>query len=198
MMRARSFFLTILFAAFAAFPARADAVVGKAVPAFVATLRDGTTFDVSAMKGKVVLVNFWASWCPDCRHEIPIIEAVWRQFKGSDFALVAVSTDTPGRRKKVDEVMRYFSFPVALVADVKKNNITEPESIPQTYLIGKDGIVRYINLDKPPLDERSLTKQIKALLEETPEAKDTDKKAETKKSKSKDSEETEDNGEKDE
>ena len=197
-MRIFSFFLTVLLAAFSALPARADAVVGKPVPAFVATLRDGTSFDISSMKGKVVLVNFWASWCPDCRHEIPIIEAAWRKFKGPDFALVAVSTDSPGRHRKVDEVMRYFTFPVALMSDVKKNNIVEPESIPQTYLIGKDGVVRGIFLDQPPMDERALVKQIKALLEETPEDKDTAKKTETKKSEPKEADASEDKDKKDE
>jgi len=88
------FVTSIIF--FPAGAARADAVVGEPAGAFVATTRDGKSFDLSALRGKVVILNFWATWCPACRDEMPALEAVWRQHSKEGLEMLAVSDDGCG------------------------------------------------------------------------------------------------------
>src|SRR6266480_628274 len=74
----------------------------------------GATFRLSEQRGKVVLVNFWATWCPPCLEEMPAMERLWRRHKDAGFVLVAISLD--GDPKKVPPFVssHKFSFPVAL------------------------------------------------------------------------------------
>jgi len=164
--------------------ARADAEIGDPAPAFVASTLDGKKFDLSALKGKVVLINFWATWCTACQYELPSLEAVWRKYRSQGLEVLAVSVDQPRGRKHVNEVMKFFSFPAGVMHEITKNDLVTLKSVPLTYVIDKNGRVENI-LQPPsqPLDEKNLGDEIKALLEAKLEAKVDDKpdaKAETK------------------
>ncbi|MFQ5692243.1 MAG: TlpA disulfide reductase family protein, partial [Nitrospinota bacterium] len=67
---------------------------GKKAEDFVLPTLDGKTLRLSDFRGKVVFLNFWASWCPACRIEMPDMEALHRRFKGRDFAVLSVAVDT--------------------------------------------------------------------------------------------------------
>lgn len=158
-------------------PACADAVVGQPAPAFVASTLDGKPFDLAALKGKVVVVHFWATWCAPCREEMPALEAVWRQYhgpkaKGEGMEVLAVSADRPRARGDVDQVMRYFTFPAGMLDAVSKNEFGTISSVPVTYVIGKDGVVDAIMTpDTQPVTEAGLGDEVKKLLDAKAEAK---------------------------
>jgi peroxiredoxin len=174
-MRAKS--LAILIAAgfcalFCIKPAQAEIIVGQPAPALVAPTLDGKAFDLSALKGKVVIIHFWASWCLPCREEMPILEAIWRQYHGKGLEVLAVSADRPRAHGAVDQVMHYFSFPAAMLNAVTKNDFGIPVSIPVTYVIDKEGkLENTFTPDVSPLNEAALGEEIKNLLEAKPTAK---------------------------
>ena len=153
-------------------PAGAEAVIGQPAPAFVATTLDGKTVDVAALKGKVVILHFWATWCAPCREEMPALEVVWRHYHGQGLEVLAVSADRPRARDAVDQVMRYFSFPAAMMGAITKNDFLTLNSVPVTYVVGKGGTVEAIlTPDIAPLTEQGLGVEIKALLDAKTESK---------------------------
>ncbi len=175
--------------------AHADAGIGEAAPAFVAKTLDGKEFDLSKQKGKVVILNFWATWCAPCRWEMPALEAVWRQYRTKGLEVLAVSADISRMKPAVADVMHYFSFPAATMDAVSKNELLILKTVPVTYVVGKDGKIEDI-LEMPmrPLIAAELDARVKALLDvkyedkaEKKDAKDKDKKTDDKEKKDEDS-----------
>ena len=117
-------------------------VVGKPAPALVAPELDGQTFDLAAEHGKVVIVNFWATWCGPCRAEMPLLNHFYLEHRARGLALVGVSVDDPHDRKEVVEVMRQFAYPALLAATAKANGFGPPLAVPMTWVIDARGVVR--------------------------------------------------------
>ena len=104
---------------------------------------DGKEVRLSDYKGKVVLVNFWASWCPPCKEEMPIFEKVYQKYSNKDFVILAVNMDTSeGALKEFLEKNRY-SFPIVRIKGEAGLNIP---GLPTSYLVDKDGSVKKIRL----------------------------------------------------
>jgi thiol-disulfide isomerase/thioredoxin len=104
---------------------------------------DGKEVKLSDYKGKVVLVNFWASWCPPCKEEMPIFEKVYQKYNNKDFMILAVNMDTSeGALKEFLEKNRY-SFPILRMKGEAGLNIP---GLPTSYLVDKDGSVKKIRL----------------------------------------------------
>jgi peroxiredoxin len=165
-------FFGVFFALISVHEARADVAVGQDATAFVATTLDGKKFDLSSLKGKVVLLNFWATWCPSCRDEMPELEAIWRRFRNQGLEVLAVSADNARSRGMVRQVMQYFSFPAAMREAIVQNELFTPSQVPMTYVIDKAGKV--VDIRTPPLKpltEFELGDKIKALLEAKLETK---------------------------
>lgn len=104
---------------------------------------DGKEVKLSDYKGKVVLVNFWASWCPPCKEEMPIFEKVYQKYNDKNFVILAVNMDTSeGALKEFLEKNRY-SFPIVRIKGEVGLNIP---GLPTSYLVDKDGSVKKIRL----------------------------------------------------
>ncbi|MFQ5330407.1 MAG: TlpA disulfide reductase family protein [Thermodesulfobacteriota bacterium] len=109
-------------------------------PAFTLTDVDGRERSLDDFKGKVILLNFWATWCAPCRDELPAMEALWRRFEGKGFTIVAVAGDR-GKMHRVGEFckMNDVTFTVFLDPTGKVRKEYEVSALPTSYLIGRDG-----------------------------------------------------------
>jgi cytochrome c biogenesis protein CcmG, thiol:disulfide interchange protein DsbE len=116
-------------------------------PDFAATDLQGRTVRLSDFRGKVVLLNLWATWCEPCRQEMPGMEILYREFGAQDFTLLAVSEDASGMEAVKPYVDQYgFTFPVLLSPDGavgRKYGIT---GYPETFVIDKSGqvVTKYV------------------------------------------------------
>ena len=100
----------------------------------------GNEVSLSQFRGKVVFLNFWATWCPPCRTEMPSIEKLHRKYGGKDFVVLAVAIDTKGAeivRPYIDE--KGFTFVVLVDAKAETADSYDVFGVPMTFVIGRDG-----------------------------------------------------------
>ncbi|HXT01204.1 MAG TPA: TlpA disulfide reductase family protein [Elusimicrobiota bacterium] len=142
------------------------AVESNSAPDFSLASRDGGTVTLSGQKGRVVLVNFWATWCASCREELPLLQALQRSRGGDRFELLAVSVDDdPAKAVPPFAARRKLDFPI-LYGDRKTMDEYAVRELPTSYLIGPDGSIvrRYVG----PLDARLVENDILSLLNRRP------------------------------
>jgi cytochrome c biogenesis protein CcmG/thiol:disulfide interchange protein DsbE len=137
----------VLFALLAGWPdppevARAEPSLDQPAPTLVLTRLDGTTFDLTQLHGKVVLVNYWATWCIPCRKEMPRLDAFYRRHHEEGLELIGISVDRPGQRDEVIETMRPLAYPAAMALDVVDDGFGKPKGVPATFVIDRSGVVR--------------------------------------------------------
>lgn len=139
--------------------------VGKAAPALETKLLDSTNFSLAEQVGKVVIINFWATWCVPCRAEMPAIDAYYQKHRSEGLQIVAISMDDPKDEGKVREVMGAFTFPAAMVRDSKIKGYGRIWRIPLTFVIDRRGVVRKDGwYGDPGIDDALLEKIVTPLL----------------------------------
>lgn len=116
---------------------------GIVAPEFTLPDVDGRERALSDYKGKLVLLNFWATWCEPCRDEMPAMERLWKEYKAKGLVVVAVAGDK-GNIHKVGEFckMREVSFPVLLDPSGDVKSAYGATMFPTSFLIGKDGAIK--------------------------------------------------------
>lgn len=121
---------------------REGANIGNIAPDFELRTLDGQTVKLSALRGKPVLVNFWATWCPPCRAEMPYLQQVHEKWTTKGLVLLAIDLeeDTETIRKFMTELN--LSMTVPLDTDGRVGKAYGITGIPETFLIDKDGIIR--------------------------------------------------------
>jgi len=116
----------------------------RALPAhnFTLSTLDGKQASLNDYRGKVVLLNFWATWCAPCRKEMPSIQTLWDHYKDRDLVVLAVSEDV-GEREQVAAFIRKIkvNFPILLDHDLQIGDRYMLPGLPTTYLIGRDGTI---------------------------------------------------------
>ncbi len=122
---------------------RGVVMVGEEAPNFQLRDLDGAVVTLAQLRGKVVLVNFWATWCGPCRVEMPAMEQLYRTFSRNDFEILAVSTDAQGAA-----VTRPFqqemglTFPILHDADFRVGLAYGARSLPMSFVVDRNGLVR--------------------------------------------------------
>jgi cytochrome c biogenesis protein CcmG/thiol:disulfide interchange protein DsbE len=139
----------------------------KPAPAFTASLLDGNSFSVASAQGQVVIVNFWATWCPPCRQEMPAFESYYKKHRDQGLRIIAVSLDEPSDEAKVREVMSGFTFDAALERNTQHKGYGRIWRLPLTFVIDRKGILRKDGWYGPAgIDQPLLDKIVTPLLEE--------------------------------
>ena len=105
---------------------------------FTLTDLQGKAWTLQALRGKVVLVNFWATWCDPCRREMPDLETLYRRFKNQGLVVLAISDDDAGKVKQLI-VEKRFTYPVLLDPGRKVTDLFRIEGIPKSFVYDRDG-----------------------------------------------------------
>jgi thiol-disulfide isomerase/thioredoxin len=139
----RLIFLFVVLFSQPASSASLKATHALVTPLFPIPLANGQTLDMGALKGKVVLVNFWATWCPPCRKEMPSMDRLDKMETGRPFAIVAVNV-----KEEEDLVERFLEempvgFPIGLDPDGALAKAWKAFVYPTSFLVDKAGRIRY-------------------------------------------------------
>jgi len=134
-------------------------------PDFTLTGFDGRTVTLSELRGQVVIINFWASWCPPCREEAPYLEATWRKYKDQGVVFIGVDwvdTEKPALAYIDEFDITYLNGPDIGTRIASLYNI---QGIPETFFIAKNGELRGVHIG--PMKWPQLDEKIDELLSET-------------------------------
>jgi peroxiredoxin len=116
---------------------------GEPAPNFQLRDMNGRIVSLSELRGKVVLLNFWATWCGPCRFEMPAMERLYRTYDRKDFEILAVSTDAQGvavTRPFQEE--NKLTFPILHDADFRVGLSYGARTLPMTFMVDRQGVVR--------------------------------------------------------
>lgn len=139
---------------------------GKPAPSFTLQDLNGKTVSLSDLKGKVVILDFWATWCPPCVIEIPHFIALYEQYKDQGFAMVGISVDREGVSVVKSFARKYqVNYPILMADGQVANAYGGITGIPTTFVIDSAGNIRHKYIGYQ--DKAVFETDIKALLAET-------------------------------
>lgn len=162
-------FLTLIASALALSSASSLAkgkkVSGKAKD-FTLSSNTGKNIRLSDLKGKVVMINFWASWCGPCRQEFPLLDDMYKRYQPAGFELLGVNIEP--KKKDADKLLKQIpvTFPILYDTEQKVSELYDVSAMPTTILIDKNGKMRYLAKGYKPGYEKDYKEQVKALLKE--------------------------------
>ena len=115
-----------------------------AAPDFSITDLHGNTLNLAAYKGKVLVINFWATWCPPCRREIPDLIAAYKELKGEGLEIIGVSVDDMTEPVLLDWTRKMgINYPVAVATPEIIASYEPVDYIPTTIIVDRKGLIRF-------------------------------------------------------
>jgi thiol-disulfide isomerase/thioredoxin len=135
--------------------------VGAPVPEIQVELLGGKKIDVASYRGRVLLLDVWASWCGPCKQELPMLDAMARRLKAQGIDVLAVSVDQ--ERANVEKFLKGHGHWALTIAHDPGGAIAErlqPDKMPTSYVIDRAGIVRYVNAGFVPDDAATIEKRL--------------------------------------
>ncbi len=142
---------------------------GFLAPDFSLTTLTGKSVHLADLRGKVVLVNIWASWCPPCQAEMPAIQQVYDEYKGDGFVALAVDSTVQDRLPDVEKFVTQhnLSLPILLDQSGEVTRSYQVRSLPTSFFIGRDGLIHDVELGGP-MAEALLRSRVEQLLKKKP------------------------------
>jgi cytochrome c biogenesis protein CcmG, thiol:disulfide interchange protein DsbE len=140
--------------------------IGSLAPAYRAVSLAGDSVSIEQQRGKVLLLNVWATWCHPCRTEIPELRAIHDKYKARGLELVGVSVDSDGADDGIREFMNEFKMNYAIWRDPDERVSSRflIVGVPATFLIDRDGILRWRKTGPIALGDTSLSAAIERAL----------------------------------
>lgn len=140
--------------------------IGQAAPDFSLTTFDGETYTLSELAGKIVVINFWASWCKPCEQEAADLELAWRSYQpGGEVVFLGIAwTDT--EKNSLEYIDRFnITYPNGPDLGTRISQSYRTTGVPETYIVDQNGILRYVKLS-PFLSLQEIQAAINPLLAE--------------------------------
>ncbi|MGH1470461.1 MAG: TlpA disulfide reductase family protein [Cellvibrionaceae bacterium] len=133
---------------------------------FTLPSNSGKNVRLSELRGEVVMINFWASWCGPCRQEMPILEELYQRYSRAGFTILGVNVepDSEDANKILKNVK--ISFPVLYDKESEVSELYNVEAMPSTVIIDRNGEMRYLHRGYKPGYEDDYKAQIKELIRE--------------------------------
>ena len=124
---------------------------GFPAPDFELVNTAGETVKLSELRGRAVLVNLWATWCPPCRAEMQSIEKIYNEYKDQGFIVLAVNMTYQDSPKKITPfvIEQGLTFPILLDESGDMANAYQLRSLPSSYFIGRDGVINEVVIGGP-------------------------------------------------
>lgn len=140
--------------------------VGEAAPAYATISLAGDSVSLAKLRGEVVLLNVWATWCQPCRQEIPALEKIHQSYSARGLAVVGVSVDAAGDEKEVLDFSRDFGMTYAVWLDPEQrvNDVFRLVGVPSTFLVDREGQVVWKHLGPVDPADPGLTKALQSAL----------------------------------
>lgn len=118
--------------------------LGMMAPDFSLPDLEGKARRLSDYRGKVVFLNFWATWCKPCKEEMPSMEILWENFKSEDFVMLAISMDRVTTKKDIPSFIESMklTFPILTDSWGQTDKLYKLMGVPETYIIDQEGVLR--------------------------------------------------------
>ena len=161
--------LTRLFAAIvltSALAASAGAAAPQAAPDFALPARDGGDVRLSELKGQVVMINFWATWCGPCRQEMPLLQQLHAKYEPLGFTLLGVNVEMDSAAAQAWLKGVPVTFPILFDRGNSVAGRFGVEGMPSTVFVDRTGNVRYVHRGYKPGDESKYADMIRSLVKE--------------------------------
>jgi thiol-disulfide isomerase/thioredoxin len=141
--------------------------IGKDIILFSGKTATGETVSISDYKGKVTVIDFWASWCKPCKEGFPFLIELFDSYSDKDFSVLTVNLDeeTGNYKKFIKNLNKDVPFKTILDPDSKIANIYNIEAIPNTLIIDKNSVIRFIHIGFTASEKGTFKKEIDSLLE---------------------------------
>jgi len=139
---------------------------GNPAPAYGATTLKGDSVDLASMKGQVVLLNVWATWCIPCRREIPELQALHQELEGRGLKVWGVSVDGGEADADVTGFINDFKMTYTVLRDPAERvlSVFRIQGVPASYLIDRDGVVRWRTIGPFKADDPQLQEALRVTL----------------------------------
>ena len=140
---------------------------GFLAPDFTLDTLQGEKVTLSHLRGKIVVVNFWATWCLPCRKETPALEKAYEQYEDSGMVILGVNLTDQDSVSDVESFVQEFklTYPILLDRDGSVSNLYQIEGLPTTFFINREGIIRTMIVGGP-MSETFIRSKIETLLKE--------------------------------
>jgi len=135
-------------------------------PGFSLPTMDGQSLALEDLKGQVVMINFWATWCGPCRKEMPLLDALYKRYSKLGFTLVGVNVeeDSSGAGGYLEETP--VTFPILFDSQNKVSELYDVNAMPTTVLVDRQGNMRFLHKGYKPGDEDDYQNWIRTLIRE--------------------------------
>lgn len=122
--------------------------VGREAPPYAARTLAGDSTSLALLRGKVVVLNIWATWCAPCRAEVPYLESIFQKYAGQQVQVIGVSVDARGEQDKIAAFAEEFAmtYPIWLDPDERVNSTFLAIGVPSTYVIDRRGVLVWKHL----------------------------------------------------
>jgi thiol-disulfide isomerase/thioredoxin len=135
-------------------------------PDFKLPVRDGGELALDDLKGQVVMINFWASWCGPCRQEFPLLDQMQQRYEPLGFTILGVNVEEDTVDAERWLVKTPVSFPILFDRENSVSQLYDVHAMPSTVFIDREGQVRYLHRGYKPGDENAYLNLIRTLVRE--------------------------------